>query len=178
MIEGKRIVLRPIQDEDWTVIENWGADRDALWGPYQRFQLDHLPQLRQAYQHMGLLSRDSGLLLIETLQNRDVIGFVRYTLIPYPDADAPYPEIGFGIAKPEARGNGFAKEALKLLVGYLFEGYPVERIIAFTDQENLPAQRVMERVGFQREGTLRRAMFRGGQWQDMVIYGILRREVS
>jgi len=178
MIKGERILLRPIKDEDWAEIENWGADRDSLWGPYQRFQLDHIPQLRQAYQHMGLLSRESGFLLIETLQSHELIGFVRYTLIPYPDADTPYPEIGFGITKVAARGNGYATDALNLLVSYLFEGYPVERIIAFTEQENLPAQHVMGRVGFQLEGTLRRAMFRDGKWQDMVIYGILRQEAN
>jgi len=50
MIKGTKIVLRPIKHEDWTTIEKWGRDRDALWGPFQRFQLDHIPLLRQAYQ--------------------------------------------------------------------------------------------------------------------------------
>ena len=72
--------------------------------------------------------------------------------------------------------KGYAKEAVKLLVDYLFSGYPVERIGDFTDEGNIPAQRVMEGVGFQREGTLRRAMFRDGQWRDIAVYGILRQE--
>jgi RimJ/RimL family protein N-acetyltransferase len=176
MIRGERIVLRPIQDQDWPAIEEWGQKREALWGPYQRFQLDHVALLRQAYQQTGLLSRDSGLLLVETVQGQEVIGFVRYSMIPFPDADMPYPEIGFGIPKASARGKGYAKEAVTLLVQYLFAGYPVERIIAFTDQENIPAQRMMERVGFQQEGTLRRSMFRDGQWRDILIYGILRQD--
>ena len=54
----------------------------------------------------------------------------------------------------------------------------VERVAAFTDSENKPAQRVMERVGFQREGVLRHAMFRDGQWRDIAMYGILRQEVG
>jgi hypothetical protein len=87
MIRGLHIVLRPIQDQDWPVIEEWGREREALWGPFQRFQLDHLPLLRQAYQETGLLKRESGLLLVETLAAPQVVGFVRYTLIPYPDAD-------------------------------------------------------------------------------------------
>ncbi|MCA9922231.1 MAG: GNAT family N-acetyltransferase, partial [Anaerolineales bacterium] len=111
---------------------------------------------------MGLLTRESGFLLIETNQEQEVVGYVRYTLIPYPDADMPYPEIGFGIPQSNARGKGYAKEAVKLLVAYLFAGYPVERIIAFTEQENVPAQRVLEKNGFVQEGNLRRSIFRDG----------------
>lgn len=177
MIKGSNVLLRPIQDEDWSTIETWGKDQTALWGPFQRFQLDHVPQLRQAYQKMGLLTREAGILLIEIISKQEIIGFVRYTLIPYPDADTPYPEIGFGVPEISAQGKGFAKEAVKLLIKYLFAGYPVERIMAFTDAENIPAQRVLEKNGFQQEGRLRRSMFRAGEWQDMLIYGILRQDV-
>ena len=177
MIKGSNVLLRPIQDEDWSTIEAWGKDQNALWGPFQRFQLDHVPQLRQAYQQMGLLTRQAGFLLIEIIATQEIIGFVRYTLIPYPDADTPCPEIGFGIPEISARGKGFAKEAVKLLIDYLFAGYPVERIMAFTDEDNIPAQRVLEKNGFQREGQLRRSMFRSGEWHDTLIYGLLRGEV-
>jgi len=178
MIKGTNIVLRPIEEKDWSIIEQWGKDRDALWGPFQRFQLDHVPLLRQAYQQMGLLTRDSGFLLLETLQDKEIVGFVRYSQITYPDSDTPYPEIGFGIPQASARGKGYAKEAVGLLVGYLFAGYPVEHIIAFTERGNVPAQRVMESIGFQQEGVLRRSIFRDGQWRDIVIYGILREDVK
>jgi RimJ/RimL family protein N-acetyltransferase len=176
MIEGSRILLRPIQERDWALLEAWGERRAGLWGRFQRFQLDHLPLLRRAYAQTSLLSRESGFLLIETRLDRQVIGFVRYTLIPYPDSDLPHPEIGFGLPEASVQGKGYAKEALQLLVDYLFAGYPCERISAFTDPENLPARRVMESLGFQCEGALRRALFRDGEWRDVALYGLLRRE--
>jgi RimJ/RimL family protein N-acetyltransferase len=178
VIKGTRILLRPIRDEDWPKFEEWGKSRDALWGPFQRFQMDHVPLLGEAYQQTGLLKRESGVLLIETIKDQQVVGYVRYTLLNLPDADLPYPEIGFGIPEVNARGEGYAQEGVRLLVEYLFMGYPVERVAAFTDDENKPAQRAMERVGFQREGVLRRALFRDGQWRDIAIYGILRHEVG
>jgi aminoglycoside 6'-N-acetyltransferase len=177
MIQGNRVLLRPVQDEDWPLFEEWGKRREGLWGPFQRFQLDHLPLLREAYQHTGLLKRESGVLLLETLEGQRVIGYVRYTMLQFPDADSPYPEIGFGIPDVSARGQGYATEALGLLAQYLFSGYPVERLAAFTDVENVPAQQVLESVGFQREGVLRRAMFRDGAWRDIAIYGVLRGEI-
>jgi aminoglycoside 6'-N-acetyltransferase len=63
-----------------------------------------------------------------------------------------------------------------LLVDYLFAGYPTERIAAVTDLDNIPSQRILEGLGFQREGILRRASFRDGHWCDMAIYSILREE--
>lgn len=174
MITGKNIRLRPIQDADWPILEAWGRDPDALWGPYQRFQLDHLPQLRQAYQAMGLLSREAGFLLAETLAEHQVVGFVRYSHIPFPDADLPVPEIGYGVPEAAARGKGYAPEAVGLIVDYLFDGYPIQRIMAFTEKDNLPAQRVLDKNGFQTEGCLRRAIFRQGAWRDILIYARLR----
>lgn len=178
MIEGNRILLRPIRHEDWHKFEEWGSAREALWGPYQRLQLDHVPLLREAYQQNKLLGRESGILLVETIKDRRVVGFVRYTMLSIPDADLPHPEIGFGIPEATARRKGYAEEAVRLLIDYLFAGHPVERVTAFTDEGNRPAQRAMESVGFQREGVLRRAMFRDGQWRDIAVYGILRAEVG
>ncbi len=176
MIKGTRIRLRPIQDPDWPLIEEWAQNRDAFWGEFQRFQLDHLPMLREAYQKSGLLRRESAFLLIETIEDRRVIGFVRYTLLPFPDSDIPYPEIGFGIPDANLRGRGYANEATALLVEYLFSGYPAERIGAFTDVENFPAQHLLEKLRFQLEGKLRRAYFRDGQWHDIAMYSLLRQE--
>jgi aminoglycoside 6'-N-acetyltransferase len=178
MIKGNRVLLRPIREEDWPKFEEWGKSREALWGPFQRFQMDHVPLLREAFQQTGLLKRESGILLIEAIKDQRLVGYVRYTMLNLPDADLPYPEVGFGIPEVNARGEGYAQEAVRLLVEYLFASYPVERVAAFTDDENKPAQRVLERVGFQREGALRRAMFRDGQWRDVAVYGMLRDELG
>jgi RimJ/RimL family protein N-acetyltransferase len=176
MIRGTRIALRPIRDEDWSALERWAQDREALWGPFQRYQLDHLPQLREAFQKTGLLNRQAGFLMIEILANQKVIGFVRYTLLPFPDADIPNPEIGYGIAEIGERGKGYAQEAVQLLVDYVFDGYPCERISAFADILNIASIKVLEKLGFQREGVLRRITFRDGKWNDMALYCLLRME--
>ncbi|MGD8793007.1 MAG: GNAT family protein [Anaerolineae bacterium] len=178
MIKGTRVLLRPIEDKDWPKFEAWGKSREALWGPFQRFQMDHVPLLGEAQRKTGLLTRESGFLLIETIKDEQAIGFVRYTMLQVPDADVPHPEIGFGIPEASARGKGYATEAVGLLVEYLFAGYPIQRVAAFTDHENEPAQRVLEKLGFQREGTLRCAMFRDGQWRNIAMYSILRDELG
>jgi aminoglycoside 6'-N-acetyltransferase len=76
----------------------------------------------------------------------------------------------------KARGKGHAREGVRLLVHYLFSGYPTERRAAFTDVENESAQRLMENLGFQREGVFRKSLFRDGAWHDIALYSILRDE--
>jgi RimJ/RimL family protein N-acetyltransferase len=176
MIRSRRVLLRPVRAEDWGTIEQWGQERESLWGSFQRFQLDNLSILRQAYDRTALLTRDSGLLIIETIEDQRLIGFVRYSLMPFPDADLPHPEIGFGIPEMSARGQGYAKEAVTLLLDYLFDGYPAERISAFTEVENMPARQLLAGLGFCQEGNLRRGIFRDGRWRDIALYGILRNE--
>jgi ribosomal-protein-alanine N-acetyltransferase len=176
MIRGKEVNLRPIHDKDWELIEEWGKNRDALYGPYQRFQLDHIRLMKDVYQKTGLLSRESGILLIETLKEEQVVGFVRYTMHLHPDAHHPHPEIGFAITDIDARGKGYGREGVALLISYLFSGYSTHRIVAYTDVENIPAQRLMEGLGFKREGTLRSVYFRDGGWHHIAIYSLLREE--
>ena len=43
-----------------------------------------------------------------------------------------------------------------------------------TDADNLAEQKALERIGFTREGVLRRAVSRAGAWRDLVLYALLR----
>jgi RimJ/RimL family protein N-acetyltransferase/uncharacterized protein YbdZ (MbtH family) len=58
-------------------------------------------------------------------------------------------EIGFDLA-PQARGNGYASEALVGLARWGLQQPGVEQVIATTTPDNVPAQHVMERAGFRR----------------------------
>ncbi|MFT3772512.1 MAG: GNAT family protein [Minicystis sp.] len=166
--------MRPLADPDLPVVLGWGRSCQALCGLHQRFQLDHLQRLLDSYRQNGLVTRTAGVLLIEEIEGNAAVGIVQYSFIDTPDEDLSHPEIGFAILEPAARGRGYATEAVRLLVDYLFAGYPSERITAFTDVENAASQRVLARVGFEREGVMRRASFRGGTFRDIALYGLLR----
>ena len=67
-------------------------------------------------------------------------------------------------------------EAQELLAGYLFSVYPIMRVEASTDITNRAEQRALEKAGFTREGVLRKAQWRNGDWHDLVVYSKLRGE--
>lgn len=84
-------------------------------------------------------------------------------------------EIGYDVVRLE-RGKGYGTEAVKLIVDYLFLSKDVARIQAYTDARNKASQRVLEKAGFKREGTLRQAGFVRGHRTDAHMYGIIREE--
>jgi RimJ/RimL family protein N-acetyltransferase len=58
----------------------------------------------------------------------------------------------------------------------LFLSKESRRIQAHTDLRNVASQKVLEKVGFKKEGTLRKNFFVRGEWRDAYVYSILREE--
>jgi aminoglycoside 6'-N-acetyltransferase len=63
-----------------------------------------------------------------------------------------------------------------LLAEYLFEHTRAERIQVTTDPENAAELAAAERIGFQVEGRIRRAQWRGRSWHDQMLLSLLRDE--
>lgn len=62
------------------------------------------------------------------------------------------------------------------LVAFLFETRPVDRIQATAMTGNKGSQQVLQKCGFQFEGTMRRAIFHRGCAQDVHLFAIVRGE--
>jgi RimJ/RimL family protein N-acetyltransferase len=93
-----------------------------------------------------------------------------------PHADDPRQcEIGFTIAS-EYQRRGYATEAARLLVGYLFARRGKHRITASCDARNTASVAVLERLGMRREGHLRESTWAKGEWTDELLYGLLHHE--
>lgn len=73
-------------------------------------------------------------------------------------------------------GHGYATEAVRALLGWAFDALELNRVQAETDTRNLASARVLEKLGFVREGTLREDCIVNGEVSDSWVYGLLRRE--
>jgi RimJ/RimL family protein N-acetyltransferase len=82
-------------------------------------------------------------------------------------------EVGYWLAR-DARGQGHATRAVRLICEWGFEALGLERIDLLAATENAGSQRVAERAGFTREGVLRSFMRARDGRQDMVAFGLLR----
>lgn len=79
---------------------------------------------------------------------------------------------------PARRRSGFGMQAVRLAVHHALVVHGFHRVQAETYGDNLPGQRLFERVGFTREGVRRRAYWRRGRWLDGVLFGILVEELG
>ncbi|MGA0610463.1 GNAT family N-acetyltransferase [Caldimonas sp. KR1-144] len=86
-------------------------------------------------------------------------------------------EIGYMLGRAHW-GAGFASEAVGTVVDHAFarEGLDLLRLEADIDPRNAASARLLERVGFKLEGTLRERWIVNGEVSDSGLYGLLARE--
>ena len=85
-------------------------------------------------------------------------------------------ELGYYIAE-EYWGKGIMTEAVKQICAYVFAKSDIIRIYAEPFAYNIASCRVLEKVGFQYEGTLRSNAVKNGKVIDMKMYSLLRTEI-
>jgi [ribosomal protein S5]-alanine N-acetyltransferase len=77
-----------------------------------------------------------------------------------------------------AWGQGYATEGAHALLQWAFDATDLNRVQAEADTRNAASARVLEKLGFVREGTLREDCVVNGEVSDSWVYGLLRREWS
>lgn len=86
-------------------------------------------------------------------------------------------ELGYYIAE-EYWGKGIMTEAVKQICEYVFANSDIIRIYAEPFAYNIASCRVLEKAGFQYEGTLRNNAVKNGKVIDMKMYSLLKEEIK
>ncbi|KAK7426174.1 hypothetical protein QQZ08_007340 [Neonectria magnoliae] len=98
-------------------------------------------------------------------------------VIPQKDVYYRTWEIGYWIAA-EAAGHGYATEAIRALVRWVFATWPgLNRLEASTFGRNAASQNVLKKAGFVEEGRRRAAIEKKGEVLDEVLFGLLREDL-
>jgi ribosomal-protein-alanine N-acetyltransferase len=84
-------------------------------------------------------------------------------------------ELGYWVAEP-FWGKGIAVEASRACVTRAFQDTDARRMQARVIAGNAASCRVLEKLGFRHEGTHRSALLRRGNFEDVMIYAVLREE--
>ncbi|MEU1722894.1 GNAT family protein [Nonomuraea sp. NPDC005692] len=167
------IELRAVREDDLAFLTRLIGDQDSS-GEYQWYGWQDPHRLRRLWDENGILGEDGGMLVIASGEDRAGLVSWRRQLT----SRVSYCwEMGLIVA-PGFRGRGHGTRAQRLLVRYLFDHSPVNRVQATTELGNVAEQRALEKAGFTREGVLRGGGFRAGQWRDGVMYGIVRADLD
>jgi RimJ/RimL family protein N-acetyltransferase len=89
--------------------------------------------------------------------------------------DPTQAEVGLTLA-PEFQGKGYATEALRALLNYLFTTLKKHRVFGSADPRNVSSIQLQERVGMRKEAHFVKSLWFRGEWVDDVIYALLAEE--
>ena len=167
MLEGKNVNLKVMEKEDLPLIAEWFSSPE-VFGEYNTLRQMSKTEAEKMFESPLELKP----FIIEKKEGNK-IGFVSHFYVLHPAARQL--EIGY-VLLPSERGKDYCTEAVNIMVDYLFLSKESRRIQAQTDLRNVASQKVLEKVGFKKEGTLRKNFFRRGEWRDTYLYSILREE--
>lgn len=107
-------------------------------------------------------------------RNGEPVGSVSLKGISY---QMNYGEIGYGIA-PQHHNQGLATQAVRLLIRKCFTESPLRRLLAYVHDENVASIRVLQKLGFTKEGLLREHYIIDGVPVNELLFGLLKHEWS
>jgi [ribosomal protein S5]-alanine N-acetyltransferase len=174
-LEGERVRLRALETRDAAALFALHSDAQVM----RYWSFPAWTDTQQAVEQLARIERDRALLeswpWAATLRGDDALvgtctlfGIQREHLRGV---------IGYALSR-SLWGRGLATEMVQLALLHAFDVLGLERIEADIDPHNHASCRLVERLGFRREGYLRERWRVGGGIQDTALYGLLRREFT
>jgi len=167
LLEGKTVNLRVMEKEDLTLLLEW-MNNPKFMGEFlpltqwSRTELEKAGQVDPFEMKWFFIEKKDG----------SKIGYIFHFNMLHITMGKLL-EIAYALL-PSERGKGYCTEATQLMVDYLFLSMDVSRVQAIISIGNKASERVLEKAGFTREGTIRRHV-RGAR-RDAYLYSILREE--
>ena len=85
--------------------------------------------------------------------------------------------LGYWMGEPHAR-RGHMTDAVRALIPFAFNTLRLHRLEAACIPTNVASIRLLEKVGFKREGLARQYLCINGRWQDHILYALLASDVA
>ena len=173
MLETDRLIIRVLNENDVPDLKEWlGRDEIYTYWGRKASKSEKNPELmfidaRPWVKRKPSPDFDWGIVLKET---NTVIGMIAVFDIQ----NSRMGDVGYRI-HPEYWNMGITTEALKEVVRFIFENTEIERLNGRADVRNNASNKVLERCGFIKEGTIRQGKM-VSVYCDYNIYGMLRND--
>ena len=168
-IRTERLLLRPFRADDADDVFSFSSDPE--WGRYLEVPAPYSRRDAEEFVAGAVLPDAEGKLRWAIVHEGQVSGFLNLM----PSAGAA--EVGYGIARP-LWGKGLTTEGVAAVIEHGFQALGLARIYAYAVVDNRASWRVMEKLGMQREGILRRRRMIRGEYVDDVLYSVVRDDRS
>ncbi len=152
-LETSRLLLRlPVLDDAIAIFQKYAQDQEVtkylIWQPHENINItrEFIHRCIQCWQDETAFPW-----VIVRKSNNELVGMIELRI------DKFRADLGYVIAR-EYWGNGYATEITKSVIEWAMAQENIYRVWATCDVENLASARVLEKMGMQREGVLRRFM--------------------
>ena len=173
-ITTPRLVLRRLAASDWKDLLELMSDEEFF-----RYQdgtpLDEDGVLRwlESDAHVKLTTPDQAFFL--GIQVQDGGKLIGYLSLSFTDPQRLQVTFRIGLNRKSHR-QGFAQEAVEALLSFCFEGLKLHRVAGWCDSRNTAACRLLEKVGFRKEGEFVKNRWVHGEWTNSIWYAALDEE--
>lgn len=171
MIYGKNINLWAIERPDLVQNYSWGNDPELV----KLTGITPLPrsgwEIERWYE--SIQGNPNTFVFSIKLNDSIYIGNVEITNLDWRNRKG---EIGVMIGDKKSRGKGYGTEAILLMCRFGFEEMNLHKIYARILAYNDRAIKTFEKCGFKKEGIERDGYYVGGEYRDIITYGILKGE--
>lgn len=179
MLNTGRLVLRLAEPADAEAIADLQLRNRDYFGQWSSDRSEEFftPEYWRKRAHLDQEAATSGasyrFWAFLTDEPRNVVGSVSIRDIrPFPNLLC---EIGYSVDR-ERVGQGLATEMAAAAIRFAYQEVGMRRIEATYMPANVPSARVLAKLGFTVEGTLRGMLNIRGQWEDHVIASLLEPE--
>jgi len=170
MYQGTRVRLTPLERTYLPKTPEWLNDPEVI-GHSTRSEQVSLAEQQISYENFSRMETMK-VYAIETVDGEHIgNGMLRH--IDFHDRKA---ELSFFIGEKELWGKGYGTETLSLLLKLAFEGLNLNRVYGKVSVYNKEAQKIIEKIGFRKEGILRQDSFKNGMYIDFFVYSLLADE--
>ena len=187
ILETPRLTLRTLVPEDAADLRRWLGREEiyTYWGrpaskserdPEQAF-IDPRPWVKRKPSpdfKWGMVLKLPQSPTETALSGQEPLGHVIGDISVFDIENSRMGNVGYRL-DPELWGRGYATEALQAAVEFIFTHTELDRLQATADVRNIASNRVLEKCGFLREGTIRHGKMVSA-YCDYHIWGMLRED--
>lgn len=170
-LEARRVRLRhPRPDDVEAVFAVFGNEHAMRYWSHEAFERREQAETYLGEIDQGFADRTLFQWAVTEHGADELIGTV--TLTEWSERNRRM-EVGY-MLHPVHWGKGYASEAVRTVLQFGFEQIGLHRVEAELDPRNEASARLLEKLGFQKEGLLRERWWVYEEWCDSALYGLLR----
>jgi RimJ/RimL family protein N-acetyltransferase len=175
-LQTERLTLRQVRAGDMGAIRSYRSLPEVA-----RFQswvsFDEADALCLVEEQNGLAPDTAGTWFQLVILDRTSLSVIGDLALHFHEDDHRQVEIGINVA-PDEQGKGYAAEAIRCVLGYLFEQLGKHRVVAITGTANVAAARLFRSVGFRQEGHFLEHVWFKGSYGSEYLFALLGGEWS